>query len=228
LCGRSLGVLGDGSVKSFKNTPTLVACRAHAELTHHHLLKSNAHSSAMMQGGSLNINNVNNVKRVERLVATPVVASLAQRRVTSIACGGWHTLVVTSGTHVGTDLRRPFEPGLNNNSNSNNNNNNNNGGHRSRSSFLHNASGLNKGLGHWASDLVLLVSASSKDKIYRSGNAAADTSIDDIVHRRSTSKAETKAIFCHQVVVRHRSAILAEKIRNEERRTQHRNNPRSR
>ena len=72
------------------------------------------------------------------------MASLAQRRATAVACGGWHTLVVTSGTHIGMDLRRPFEPGYNNllengwGTNNNNNNNNNT------------SSGMNKGIGHWA------------------------------------------------------------------------------
>ena len=32
------------------------------------------------------------------------------------------------------------------------------------------------------------------------------------------ARLESRAIYCHQVVVRHRSAVLAEKVRDEERR----------
>ena len=65
-----------------------------------------------------------------------------------MACGGWHTLVVTSGTHMGMDLRRPFEPGLGTLV-----------GHNASSTANNNTvGGMNKGVGHWASDLILLVS----------------------------------------------------------------------
>ena len=132
LLGRSLGVLGDGTVRSFHNSPNLIACRAQTELNEHHRNQENAgRGTGDGTGGGTG--------------TTSSVASLAQRRATAVACGGWHTLVVTSGTHIGMDLRRPFEPGYNNllengwGTNNNNNNNNNN-----------TSSGMNKGIGHWA------------------------------------------------------------------------------
>ena len=41
--------------------------------------------------------------------------------------------------------------------------------------------------------------------------------MNEIIQKNGSNRSETKAIFAHQVIVRHRSPVLAEKIRQEER-----------
>ena len=196
LVGRSLGVLGDGAVRSFTNSPVMVGCRAQVELEEHRR-RERRERGEKASGGS----------RSGSSSAMLTVASLAQRRTTCVACSGWHTLVVTSGTHVGMDLRRPFEPGFGRDENTAT------GPSAQRDNTF---AGLNRGLGHWASDLILLVGSSnsgSKDIATKE-----EERMEEIVRGADRARSESRAIYCHQVVIRHRSAVLAEKIREEERR----------
>jgi alpha-tubulin suppressor-like RCC1 family protein len=196
LQGRSLGVLGDGSVRSFMNSPSLVACRAQMELARYQ--SQNSGSGSGSGGGGSGSGSGSGGGQS----AAPKDAALAQRRATAVACGGWHTLVVTAGTHVGMDLRRPLEPGL---------------GTLRESLFKTTGSigGMNRGIGHWASDLILLVSDRSLKNTTISFEE--EERMNEIINKKDSARSETKAIFAHQVIVRHRSPILAEKIRDEER-----------
>ena len=87
LNGRSLGVLGDGKVRGLSNVPRLVACTAQSELDRIQIQQSIAAERDAKQsskrGGQRNSAGSD---------SSSTIASLSQRRVTSVACGGWHTL----------------------------------------------------------------------------------------------------------------------------------------
>ena len=200
LNGRSLGVLGDGKVRGLSNVPRLVACTAQSELDRIQTQQSlEAEKKASEDStGRKGLRN----PALEKGVQSSTIASISQRRVTSIACGGWHTLAVTSGTHLGLDLRRAFEPGLGNGSRKD---------YRDR--FDRDRSSMNRGLGHWASDLVLLV---SEDTGQLSSAPIPEDREMPLGYGTTSSSMLSRPLFAHQVILRHRSPVFAEKIREEE------------
>ena len=86
---------------------------------------------------------------------------------------------------MGMDLRRPFEPGLGTLV-----------GHSTVSTANNNTvGGMNKGVGHWASDLILLVS----DRNSNSNIATEEQErMNEIIQKNGSNRSETKAIFAHQ------------------------------
>ena len=111
---------------------------------------------------------------------------------------------MTSGTHLGLDMRRAFEPGLGGTGRR---------GYRNR--FDRDQSSMNRGLGHWASDLVLLVSEDTGNSNNDASSIMKDRDL-PLGFAESSNSMMSRPLFAHQVVLRHRSPVFAEKIREEE------------
>jgi hypothetical protein len=90
LRGRKLGVLGDGSVRSFTNSPSLIACRAQTELnTHHRRLHAQQQQEQQQQEQQeqpeQQAQEEHHSKTISPAPPATAVASLAQRRATAVS-----------------------------------------------------------------------------------------------------------------------------------------------
>ena len=141
--------------------------------------------------------------KFEKQISTNTIATW-HRGASDVACGGWHTLAVTSGTHLGLDMRRAFEPGLGSASRRD---------YRNR--FDRDRSSMNRGLGHWASDLVLLVSENAGGSKNNDAGLNEDREL-PLGYGIDSNSVLSRPLFAHQVVLRNRSPVFAEKIREEE------------
>ena len=74
---------------------------------------------------------------------------------------------------------------------------------------------MNRGLGHWASDLVLLVSEDTGNSNNDASSIMKDRDL-PLGFAESSNSMMSRPLFAHQVVLRHRSPVFAEKIREEE------------
>ena len=86
LRGRKLGVLGDGSVRSFTNSPSLIACRAQTELnTHHRRLHAQQQQEQQQEQQEQQAQEEHHSKTISPAPPATAVASLAQRRATAVS-----------------------------------------------------------------------------------------------------------------------------------------------